>query len=66
MQQNGSRKSPWRTELNQKEGFSNLLSEQNTHGPLGAPACGYILESDRVMVDRTAPALADTPDAGLA
>ena len=49
-------------ELNQKEGVSILLAEQNTNVALKYADYGYILESGRVMMDGTAQALAENAD----
>ena len=49
-------------ELNQKEGVSILLAEQNTNVTLKYADYGYILESGRVMMDGTAKALAENAD----
>ena len=49
-------------ELNQKEGVSILLAEQNTNVALKYADYGYILESGRVMMDGTAKALAENAD----
>ncbi len=49
-------------ELNQKEGVSILLAEQNTNVALKYADYGYILESGRVMMDGTAQSLADNAD----
>ena len=49
-------------ELNQKEGVSILLAEQNTNVALKYADYGYILESGRVMMDGTAEELADNAD----
>ncbi len=49
-------------DLNQKEGVSILLAEQNTNVALKYADYGYILESGRIMMDGTAKALAENPD----
>jgi branched-chain amino acid transport system ATP-binding protein len=49
-------------ELNQKEGVSILLAEQNTNVALKYADYGYILESGRVMMDGTAKQLAENAD----
>jgi len=49
-------------DLNQKEGVSILLAEQNTNVALKYADYGYILESGRVMMDGTAKALAENAD----
>jgi len=49
-------------DLNQKEGVSILLAEQNTNVALKYADYGYILESGRVMMDGTAKELADNAD----
>jgi branched-chain amino acid transport system ATP-binding protein len=49
-------------ELNQKEGVSILLAEQNTNVALKYADYGYILESGRIMMDGTARALAENAD----
>ena len=49
-------------ELNQKEGVSILLAEQNTNIALKYADYGYILESGRVMMDGTAKELAENAD----
>lgn len=49
-------------ELNQKEGVSILLAEQNTNVALKYADYGYILESGRIMMDGPAKALADNAD----
>jgi branched-chain amino acid transport system ATP-binding protein len=48
--------------LNQKEGVSILLAEQNTNVALKYADCGYILESGRIMLDGPAKALAENKD----
>ncbi|HTT36597.1 MAG TPA: ABC transporter ATP-binding protein [Burkholderiales bacterium] len=48
--------------LNQKEGVSFLLAEQNTHIALGYADYGYILESGRVVMDGAASELARNED----
>ncbi len=49
-------------DLNQKEGVSILLAEQNTNVALKHADYGYILESGRIMMDGTADSLANNPD----
>jgi branched-chain amino acid transport system ATP-binding protein len=49
-------------DLNQKEGVSILLAEQNTNVALKYADYGYILESGRIMMDGPAKALADNKD----
>jgi branched-chain amino acid transport system ATP-binding protein len=49
-------------DLNQKEGVSILLAEQNTNVALKYADYGYILESGRIMMDGTAKALAENAD----
>ena len=49
-------------ELNQKEGVSLLLAEQNTNVALKYADYGYILESGRIMMDGSAKALAENKD----
>lgn len=49
-------------DLNQREGVSFLLAEQNTHVALRYADYGYILESGRVMMDGEAKALAENED----
>ena len=48
--------------LNQKEGVSVLLAEQNTNVALKYADYGYILESGRIMMDGPAKALAENKD----
>jgi branched-chain amino acid transport system ATP-binding protein len=48
--------------LNQSEGVSFLLAEQNTHLALKYAGYGYILENGRVVLDGTATALAENED----
>jgi branched-chain amino acid transport system ATP-binding protein len=48
--------------LNQKEGVSFLLAEQNTNMALKYASYGYILESGRVVMDGDAKALAENED----
>jgi len=48
--------------LNQKEGVSFLLAEQNTNMALKYSAYGYILESGRVVLDGEAKALRENED----
>jgi len=49
-------------DLNQKEGVSILLAEQNTNVALKYADYGYILESGRIMMDGAARELAENPD----
>ena len=49
-------------DLNQKEGVSILLAEQNPNVALKYADYGYILESGRVMMDGTAKELAENAD----
>ncbi|TKW77060.1 MAG: ABC transporter ATP-binding protein, partial [Bradyrhizobium icense] len=49
-------------DLNQKEGVSILLAEQNTNVALKYANYGYILESGRIMLDGPAKALAENKD----
>jgi branched-chain amino acid transport system ATP-binding protein len=49
-------------ELNQKEGVSILLAEQNTNVALKYADYGYILESGRIVMDGAAKALAENKD----
>ena len=49
-------------DLNQKEGVSILLAEQNTNVALKYADYGYILESGRIMMDGKASDLANNPD----
>ena len=49
-------------DLNQKEGVSILLAEQNTNVALKYADYGYILESGRIMMDGPAKALAENED----
>ena len=49
-------------ELNQKEGVSILLAEQNTNVALKYADYGYILESGRIMMDGTAQELSENAD----
>jgi branched-chain amino acid transport system ATP-binding protein len=48
--------------LNEKEGVSFLLAEQNTHMALRFASYGYILENGRVVMDGDAKALAENED----
>jgi branched-chain amino acid transport system ATP-binding protein len=48
--------------LNQNEGVSFLLAEQNTHLALKYAGYGYILENGRVVLDGTAAALTENED----
>jgi branched-chain amino acid transport system ATP-binding protein len=49
-------------ELNQKEGVSILLAEQNTNVALKYADYGYILESGRIMLDGPARVLSENAD----
>lgn len=49
-------------ELNQKEGVSFLLAEQNTNIALRYADHGYILENGRIVLDGAAAALRDNQD----
>jgi branched-chain amino acid transport system ATP-binding protein len=49
-------------DLNDKEGVSFLLAEQNTNMALKFASYGYILENGRVVMDGDAKALADNED----
>jgi len=49
-------------DLNQKEGVSFLLAEQNTHMALRFASYGYILENGRVVMDGAAAMLAANED----
>lgn len=49
-------------DLNQKEGVSILLAEQNTNVALKYADYGYILESGRIMMDGPAQTLAENED----
>ncbi len=49
-------------ELNEKEGVSFLLAEQNTNVALRFAHFGYILESGRVVMDGPAEDLRENPD----
>jgi branched-chain amino acid transport system ATP-binding protein len=49
-------------DLNDKEGVSFLLAEQNTHMALRFARYGYILENGRVVLDGDAKALAENED----
>jgi branched-chain amino acid transport system ATP-binding protein len=49
-------------DLNQKEGVSILLAEQNTNVALKHADHGYILESGRIVMDGPAKALAENKD----
>jgi branched-chain amino acid transport system ATP-binding protein len=49
-------------DLNQKEGVTILLAEQNTNVALKYADYGYILESGRIMMDGPARALAENKD----
>jgi branched-chain amino acid transport system ATP-binding protein len=48
--------------LNEKEGVSFLLAEQNTHMALQFARYGYILENGRVVMDGDAKSLAENED----
>jgi branched-chain amino acid transport system ATP-binding protein len=48
--------------LNQNEGVSFLLAEQNTHLALKYAGYGYILENGRVVLDGTSAALTENED----
>jgi branched-chain amino acid transport system ATP-binding protein len=48
--------------LNESEGVSFLLAEQNTHLALKYSGYGYILENGRVVMDGAASALAENED----
>ncbi len=49
-------------DLNEKEGVSFLLAEQNTHMALRFARYGYILENGRVVMDGEARTLAENED----
>jgi branched-chain amino acid transport system ATP-binding protein len=49
-------------DLNDKEGVSFLLAEQNTHMALRFARYGYILENGRVVLDGDAKSLSDNED----
>ena len=49
-------------DLNEKEGVSFLLAEQNTNVALRFAGYGYILESGRVVMDGPAAELRENPD----
>ena len=49
-------------DLNEKEGVSFLLAEQNTHMALRFARYGYILENGRVVMDGEATTLAENED----
>ena len=49
-------------ELNQKEGVSFLLAEQNTNIALKYATYGYILESGRIVMDGDAKELRENED----
>ncbi|WP_018411336.1 ABC transporter ATP-binding protein [Methyloversatilis thermotolerans] len=49
-------------DLNQKEGVSILLAEQNTNVALKHADYAYVLESGRIMMEGPAAALAENPD----
>jgi len=48
--------------LNEREGVSFLLAEQNTHMALKYASYGYILENGRIVMDGEATALAENED----
>jgi branched-chain amino acid transport system ATP-binding protein len=48
--------------LNEREGVSFLLAEQNTHMALKYASYGYILENGRIVMDGDAKALAENED----
>jgi branched-chain amino acid transport system ATP-binding protein len=48
--------------LNEREGVSFLLAEQNVHKALRYASYGYVLESGRVVLDGKADALRDNED----
>jgi branched-chain amino acid transport system ATP-binding protein len=49
-------------DLNEKQGVSFLLAEQNTHMALRFARYGYILENGRVVMDGDAQSLSDNED----
>jgi branched-chain amino acid transport system ATP-binding protein len=49
-------------DLNEREGVSFLLAEQNTHMALKYAGYGYILENGRIVMDGEAKALAENED----
>src|SRR5471030_2695078 len=49
-------------DLNEKEGVSFLLAEQNTHMALRFARYGYIMENGRVVLDGDAQSLAENED----
>jgi branched-chain amino acid transport system ATP-binding protein len=49
-------------DLNQKEGVSILLAEQNTNVALKLANYAYILETGRIVMEGEAKALAENPD----
>ena len=49
-------------QLNEKEGVSFLLAEQNTNVALKYATYGYILESGRIVLDGDAKALRENED----
>ena len=49
-------------DLNEQEGVSFLLAEQNTHMALRFARYGYILENGRVVMDGDAKSLAENED----
>ncbi|MCB1389852.1 MAG: ABC transporter ATP-binding protein, partial [Rhodobacteraceae bacterium] len=48
--------------LNEEQGVTFLLAEQNTNVALKYAHTGYILENGRVVMDGTAKALRENPD----
>jgi branched-chain amino acid transport system ATP-binding protein len=48
--------------LNEEQGVTFLLAEQNTNVALRFAHTGYILESGRVVMEGTAEALRENPD----
>jgi branched-chain amino acid transport system ATP-binding protein len=48
--------------LNENEGVSFLLAEQNTNVALRFAHYGYIMESGRIVMDGSAAALRENPD----
>ena len=53
---------PIGNDLNEREGVSFLLAEQNTNVALRFAHYGYILESGRVVMDGVAADLRENPD----
>jgi branched-chain amino acid transport system ATP-binding protein len=49
-------------DLNEREGVSFLLAEQNTHMALAYARYGYILENGRIVLDGEAPTLRENDD----